>query len=350
MSLVRRFKFALGVGAALLTAAMASNASAVQLTGAGSTFDNPIFTKWFYLYHQAHPDVQINYQSIGSGGGIQQITQGTVDFGASDGPMTEEQIKRFEQQQGCSILHLPVVIGGEVPIFNIPGVNVDMNFTGKALADIYLGKVTNWSDPEITSSNPGVNLPNQDIVVVHRADGSGTTYCFTNFLSVVSPQWAKQCGYSTSINWPVGLGGKGSEGVSGIVQQTPDSIGYDELNYAIVNHITYGHVQDRNGEYVNATLDTVTADAAEAAKHMPKDFRVSIVDAAGPGCYPLSTFSWMLVPTVWHDAAKEQAMVDFLNWMLTDGQKLNASLYYAPLPANVVQMELEAIKQIHVAQ
>jgi len=338
------------IAAALVCTGMATTVNALTLTGAGSTFDNPIFTKWFYVYQQQHPNVQINYQSIGSGGGIEQITQGTVDFGASDGPMTNGQIKRFEKKRGCYILHLPVVIGGEVPIFNIPGVKTSLKFTGKVLANIYLGKITHWNNPEITRLNPGVNLPDADIVVVHRADGSGTTYCFTNYLSVVSPQWAKQVGYATSVNWPVGLGGKGSEGVTGIVQQTPDSIGYDELNYAIVNHITYGYVADKDGKFLHANLATVTKDAAKKAKHMPKDFRVSIVNASGPDCYPISTFSWMLVPTVWHDAAKEKAMVKFLHWMLTKGQKMNASLYYAPLPKNVREMELNAIKRIHVAQ
>lgn len=334
--------------AALLAVGAVGTARAVELTGAGSTFDTPIFTKWFYVYHKEHPNIRINYQSIGSGGGIEQITQGTVDFGASDGPMTNGQIKHFEKKRGCYIQHYPVVIGGEVPMYNIPGVKTSLKFTGKALADIYLGKVTRWNNPEIAKYNPGVNLPDADIVVVHRADGSGTTYCFTNYLSTVSPQWAKQVGYATSVNWPVGLGGKGSEGVTGIVRQTPDSIGYVELNYAIVNHITYGYVMDKDGKFLHATLDTVTADAAKKAKHMPKDFRVSIVNAAGHDCYPISTFSWMLVPTVWHNAAKEKVMVKFLHWMLTKGQKMNASLDYAPLPKKVRQMELHAVKRIHV--
>lgn len=341
--------FLAAAAAALVCVGMSGTAKAVQLTGAGSTFDTPIFTKWFYMYSQAHPNVQINYQSIGSGGGIEQITQGTVDFGASDGPMNNKQIRHFDKIHGGHIIHLPVVIGGEVPIFNIPGVTGSIKFTPKALAGIYLGKITKWNDPEITKYNPKLNLPDADIVVVHRADGSGTTYCFTNFLSEVSPQWKKQVGYGTSVNWPVGLGGKGSEGVTGIVQQTPDSIGYDELNYAVENHITYGFVRDRSGKFLHATLDTVTDDAAVKAKHMPKDFRVSIVWAKGENCYPISTFSWMLVPTVWHDASKEKAMVKFLHWMLSHGQKVNSKLYYAPLPKKVVRMELKAIKRIHVA-
>ena len=254
-----------------------AGAQTIQLNGAGATFPAPIYTKWFSEYHKAHSNVQINYQAIGSGGGIRQITERTVDFGATDGPMTTEQI-----QNAPGILHFPTVMGAVVPIYNIPGVESELKFTGPVLADIFMGKITKWSDKAIEGLNPGVKLPDTDIAVVHRADGSGTTYIFADYLGKVSPSWRKTVGVATSLKWPVGVGGKGNEGVAGQVKQQPGSIGYVELIYAIQNKIDYGTVQNSSGKFVKATLDGVTAAASVAAAAMPKDFRVSITNAPGP--------------------------------------------------------------------
>ena len=312
---------------------------ATLLNAAGATFPYPIYSKWFDVYHTAHPNVQINYQSIGSGGGIRQLQAGTVDFGASDGPMTDEQLS----QSKVKILHFPTVLGAVVPTYNVPGVSGDLNFTQKALAGIYLGQITNWNDPEIAKANPGVKLPKDDIVVVHRSDGSGTTYIFTDFLSKVSNDWKTKVGTNTSVNWPVGLGGKGNEGVSGLIKQTPDSIGYIELIYAVQNHIPYGNVQNAAGKFVKADLAGVTAAAAAAASTMPNDFRVSIANAPGPTAYPISSFTWLLIPSQIQDAAKKNAIKDFLKWMMTDGQNYNEPLSYAKLPKSVVDKEMKQI-------
>jgi phosphate transport system substrate-binding protein len=312
------------------------------LNAAGATFPYPIYSKWFDVYHQSHPNVQINYQSIGSGGGIRQLQAGTVDFGASDGPMTDEQLA----QSKFKVLHFPTVLGADVPSYNIPGVSAELNFTQKALAGIYLGTITKWNDPAITSANPGVNLPGNDIVVVHRSDGSGTTYIFTDFLSKASDEWKNKVGKATSVNWPVGLGGKGNEGVSGLVKQTPNSIGYIELVYAAQNGIAFGKVQNAAGKFVKADLTSVTAAAAGAAKDMPEDFRVSITNAPGAGSYPISSFTWLLIPAKIQDAAKRDAIKDFLKWMLTQGQGYNEGLTYAQLPKPVIAKELKAISQI----
>jgi phosphate transport system substrate-binding protein len=311
------------------------------LTGAGATFPYPIYSKWFSEYKKLHPDVEINYQSIGSGGGIKQIQGKTVDFGASDGPMTDEQLAAT----GFKLLHLPTVLGADVPTYNLPGVTKELRFTGDVLADIFLGKITKWNDPRIAKVNPGVKLPDTDIVVVHRSEGSGTTYIWTDYLSKVSPEWKTKVGKNTSVNWPVGLGGKGNEGVSGTVKQTVGSIGYVELIYAIQNNMSYGSVQNPAGEFVKASLESVTA-AAASVKEMPDDFRVSITNAPGKGAYPISSFTWLLVPVQWNDAAKKKVMVDFLNWMTDKGQTMTAALAYAPLPKNVVAKEKAAIKQI----
>ena len=316
-----------------------------QLTGAGATFPNPIYSKWFDVYSKLK-GVQINYQSVGSGAGIRQITAGTVDFGASDGPMTDEQIAAYEKDRGGAILHFPTVLGAVVPTYNIPGVEASLKFTQKAISDIYLGKITKWNDPEITKSNAGVKLPADDIVVVHRSDGSGTTYIFTDFLSKVSPEWKSKVGRNTSVNWPVGLGGKGNEGVSGLVKQTPDAIGYVELIYALQNKLPFGDVQNASGAFVRASLETTTAAAAGAAKEMPADFRVSITDAPGKTAYPISSFTWLLIPAKIADAGKRTTLKDFVHWMLTDGQKDTEALYYAPLPKQVVQQEIKAISKI----
>lgn len=314
----------------------------ILLNAAGATFPYPIYSKWFDVYHMKDPNIQINYQSIGSGGGIRQLLEGTVDFGASDGPMTDAQLA----QAKFKVLHFPTVLGADVPTYNIPGVATDLNFTQKAIAGIYLGQITKWNDPEIVKANPGVKLPNDDIVVVHRSDGSGTTYIWTDFLSKASGEWKSKVGTGTSVNWPVGLGGKGNEGVSGLVKQTPDSIGYIELVYAVQNNISFAKVQNAAGKFVKADLAGVTAAAAGAAKDMPDDFRVSITDAPGPTAYPISSFTWLLIPAQIHDAAKRDAIKTFLKWMLVDGQNYNEGLSYAKLPKTVVAKEMKAIDLI----
>ncbi len=287
-------------------------------------------------------DVQINYQSIGSGGGIRQVLNGTVDFGASDGPMTDEQLKEAK----VKIFHIPTVLGADVPAYNIPGVSGEIKFTPEVLANIFLGKITSWNDPAIAKANPGMNLPNQTIIVVHRSDGSGTTYIWTDYLSKVSKEWEGAVGKGTSVKWPVGLGGKGNEGVAGQIRQLPGSIGYIELIYAVENKITYGSVQNAAGNFVKASLDGVT-EAAASVKSMPADFRVSITNAPGKTAYPISSFTWLLIPAQAKDPNKGKIISDFLNWMVNDGQKMTAQLSYAPLPQNVAEKVKMAIKQIH---
>ncbi|MBI3566126.1 MAG: phosphate ABC transporter substrate-binding protein PstS, partial [Elusimicrobia bacterium] len=276
--------------AAAVLAAPAAAADVAALNGAGATFPYPVYSKWFDEYHKAKPDLQINYQSIGSGGGIRQLTEKTVDFGASDGPMTDEQIGKA----GGAVLHLPTVLGGVVPAFNVEGVK-ELKLDGPALSGIFLGTIAKWNDPALVKLNPGVKLPDLPITVVHRSDGSGTSYCFTDYLAKVSPDWAAKVGKGTSVNWPVGLGGKGNEGVSGLVKQNPGSIGYVELIYAMQNSIDHAAMKNKAGEFVKATVPAVTKAAAGAAKTMPKDYRVSITDAPGKGVYPISTFTWLLV-------------------------------------------------------
>src|SRR5271155_3660807 len=331
---------------ALTTALTAPRAAAqggtVLLNAAGATFPYPIYSKWFDVYHQQHPNVQINYQSIGSGGGIRQLQAGTVDFGASDGPMTDEQLS----QSKVKVLHFPTVLGAVVPTYNVDGVKSDLNFTQKALAGIFMGTITKWNDAAIAGANPGVNLPNSDIVVVHRSDGSGTSYIWTDFLSKASDDWKSKVGKGTSVNWPVGLGGKGNEGVSGLVKQTPNSIGYIELVYAAQNAIAFGKVQNAAGKFIKADLAGVTAAAAGVAKDMPADFRVSITNAPGATAYPVSSFTWLLIPAQIQDAAKRDAIKDFLKWMLTEGQKYNEGLTYAQLPKPVIEKEMKAIALI----
>jgi phosphate transport system substrate-binding protein len=317
-------------------------AQKVQINGAGATFPFPIYSKWFSEYNKLHPEVEVNYQSIGSGGGIRQLTNETVFFGATDGPMTPEQM----QAAPGPILHLPTVLGGVVPVYNIPGVTGELKFSGKVLAEIYMGKITKWNDPAIAGLNPGVGLPGSDISVVHRSDGSGTTYIWVDFLSKVSPEFKQKVGVATSVNWPVGVGGKGNEGVSGLVKQQPGSIGYVELIYALQNKIDYGSVQNVAGEFVRSSIDSVTAAAAAAASAMPKDFRVSITNAPGRGVYPISSFTWLLFYENPKDKQRAKIMVDFMKWALTDGQKYCAELGYAPVPQSVVQLEMEALKKI----
>jgi phosphate transport system substrate-binding protein len=318
-------------------------AQQVLINAAGATFPYPMYSKWFDEYHKK-ADAQINYSSIGSGGGIAQVTAGTVDFGASDGPMTDQQIKAFQDKRGSAILHFPTVLGAVVPTYNIPGVTGSLDFTGEALAGIYLGKITKWNDPEIAKANPGIKLPGNNIVVVHRSDGSGTTYIWTDYLSRISKEWDIKVGKATSVKWPVGLGGKGNEGVSGSVQQTANSIGYVELIYAVQNKMTYGKVRNAAGEFIQASLASVTAAAANTT--LPDDFRVSITNAPGKGVYPISSFTWLLIPSKIADPAKKKAITGFLTWMLTDGQKMTAALSYAPLPQAVVAREMKAVAKI----
>jgi phosphate transport system substrate-binding protein len=326
---------------ALLAAGATASAQTIQLQGAGATFPAPIYTKWFSEYHNLHPNVQINYQAIGSGGGIRQITERTVDFGASDGPMTAEQL-----QAAPGIMHFPTVMGAVVPVYNIPGVDAALKFTGAVIADIYLGKITKWNDKAITALNPGVKLPDTDIAVVHRADGSGTTYIFADYLAKVSPEWRKRVGVATSLKWPVGVGGKGNDGVAGQVKQQPGGFGYIELIYAVQNKIDFGLVQNMSGRFLKASLAGVTAAAAAAAGAMPADFRVSITNAPGNDAYPISSFTWLLVYQNQKDKAKGKVLTDFIHWMLHDGQKYCADLAYAPLPEQVVKLEEAALAKV----
>jgi phosphate transport system substrate-binding protein len=319
---------------------------ALSINGAGATFPYPMYSKWFDEYHKKNANLQINYQSIGSGGGIKQVTEGTVDFGATDGPMNDDQLKAYQEKHGSGILHFPTVLGAVVPTYNIPGVDAALNFTPEALAGIFLGKITKWNDPAIADANKGVKLPAEDIVVVHRADGSGTSYCWTDYLSKVSEEWKTKVGKGTSVNWPVGLGGKGNEGVTGTVKNTPNSIGYVELIYAESNKILYGSVQNSSGAVVKASLAAVSAAAAGAAKDMPDDFRVSITNAPGNASYPISTFTWLLIPQKFSDATKRDALKGFLKWALGDGQSYAEALSYAKLPKEVVAKEVKAIDKI----
>jgi phosphate transport system substrate-binding protein len=304
-----------------------------------------MYSKWFNEYHNLHSDIQINYQSIGSGGGIRQVTEGTVDFGASDMPMTDGQLAEAEGKLKTKILNIPSVLGAVVPAYNIPGVSGELKFTPDALAGIFLGKITKWNDKAIAGANPGVNLPDKDIIVVHRSDGSGTTFIWTDYLSKVNSDWKSQVGSGTSVKWPIGLGGKGNEGVAGSIRQLQGSIGYVELIYAAQNNIPFGSVRNAAGNFLKASLDGVTAAAASAPK-MPDDFRVSITNAPGKDAYPISSFTWLLIPMQSKDAAKGKILADFLNWMCTDWQKMTAALSYASLPASLVQKEKTAIKQI----
>lgn len=308
------------------------------LNGAGATFPYPIYSKWFDEYHKVHSDVKINYQSIGSGGGVKQFTAKTVDFGATDGPMND---KELFQVDGKSF-HIPTVLGAVVPTWNLPGVN-ELKFTGPVLADIFLGKIKSWDDPALKALNPDANLPSSPITVVHRADGSGTTYCWTDYLAKVSPDWKKQAGMGKSVNWPVGLGGKGNEGVAGLVKQTQGAIGYVELIYASQNNMPVGAVKNKSGKFVKASIEAVTA-AASGVK-MPADFRVSITDADGDNAYPISTFTWLLVYQS-NTGKVGSTLNNFLNWMLDEGQKIAPQLGYAPLPAAVNKMVKETIQKI----
>jgi len=324
----------------LLGVTVASQTS--QINGAGATFPYPIYSKWFSEYNKLHSEIRINYQSQGSGAGIQQLTKQTVFFGATDGPMTPEQM----QAAPGPVLHFPTVLGAVVPVYNIPNVNAELKFTGVLLADIFLGKVTKWNDPAIAKLNAGVALPATDITVAHRADGSGTTYIWVDYLSKVSPEWKSKVGVATSVKWPAGVGGRGNEGVASLVTQTPGAIGYVELIFALQNNIRYGAVQNMAGEFMKASVPSVSAAAAAAAKQMPADFRVSITNAPGAGVYPISSFTWILMYQNPKDKGQARVMVDFMKWALTDGQKFAADLGYAPLPDVVVTLEMAALGKI----
>jgi phosphate transport system substrate-binding protein len=314
-----------------------SAAQAQTITAAGATFPYPIYSKWFSEYSAAHSGVQINYQSIGSGGGIKQVCSGTVDFGASDMPMTDELLASC----GVKLIHIPTVLGADVPAYNVPGVATDLKFSQSVLPDIFLGKITNWNDPRIAKDNPGVHLPDQKIIVVHRSDGSGTTFIWTDFLSKVSKEWAGGPGKGTSINWPTGVGGKGNEGVAGYVRQLPGAIGYVELIYALQNHIDFGLVQNADGKYLKASIEGVSAAAATAK--IPADYRVSITNAPGPASYPVSSFTYLLIPTQPKDMAKEKVIKDLLSWCIKSGESEVSTLSYAPLPSNVQEKVLQTV-------
>ncbi len=325
-----------------LLMAGASLATAQQINAAGATFPAVIYQKWFQDYHGKHPDVQVNYQSLGSGAGIQQLTSGTVDFGASDMPMTNDQIAAMKVKP----LHFPTVLGAVVPIYNIEGVGPDLRFSPETLGGIFLGSIKKWNDGSLKKDNPGVNLPDKDIVVVHRSDGSGTTFVWTDYLSKVSPEWKSKVGANTSVSWPTGMGQKGNEGVAGLVQQQPNSIGYVELIYAAKNKVSYGTVKNAAGTWVKPSLESVTEAAAGAAKAMPEDFRVSITNSPGKNAYPIASFTWLLIPEKFSDANKAKSIKVFLQWMLADGQTYAAGLDYAPLPKEVVAKEIKQIARI----
>ncbi len=328
--------------AAVATLAVASVAGAQNINAAGATFPNPIYNRWFTEYAQAHPSVHINYQPIGSGGGIRQVSEGTVDFGASDMPVPDDMI----QSAKVKFMHIPTVLGAVVPVYNIPGVSNKLNFSGDVIAAIYLGEIKNWNDARIAKENPGVNLPAKAILPVYRSDGSGTTFIFTDFLSKVSPEWASKVGKNTSVKWPIGIGQKGNEGVAGMVRQVPYSFGYVELIYALQNKMEYGAVKNAAGKYLLATPAGVTAAAAAAAKTMPADYRVSITNAPGAESYPISSFTYLLIPRQFADPAKGAAVKGFLEWMLDHGESEAMSMYYAPLPTQVQTMVRHTISTI----
>jgi phosphate transport system substrate-binding protein len=333
-------KFSRNFLAGALFFGVAATASAqMTINGAGATFPYPIYSKWFDAYAKVDPSVRFNYQSIGSGGGQKQILAQTVDFGASDGPMSDENLAKAPGK----LLHIPTVAGAVVITYNLPG-NPTLKLDGETIADIYLGKVTKWNDPKIAAMNSGATLPDKDIVVVHRSDGSGTTYIFTDYLSKVSPEWKSKVGNNTSVNWPVGLGGKGNEGVAGQVKQTPDSIGYVELIYAIQNKMPYAELKNAAGELVKPSLDSVTA--AMATADIPDDFRFSMTNAPGKDAYPIAGATWLLVYQNQKDHTKGQKLVEFLKWAETKGEQMAKDLDYAPLPESLQQRVLKRIDEI----
>jgi phosphate transport system substrate-binding protein len=326
-----------------LVASLSLAAGAQKLTGAGATFPNPIYSRWFTEYSQQHPGVQINYQSVGSGAGIRQVSTKIVDFGAADVPMTDQQLGESQ----VKLFHIPTVLGAVVPVYNIPGVGSDLKFSPDVIADIYLGKINNWHDPRIVKDNPGVNLPDHSILPVYRSEGSGTTFIFTDYLSKVSPDFLARIGRAASVRWPLGIGQKGNEGVAGMIRNSPYTFGYVELIYAVQNKMSYGMVKNHDGQWIKASTDGVTAAAASASKNMPADYRVSITNAPGATSYPISSFTWLLIPVQSADPAKGKVLVDFLHWMLEHGEAEAAPMTYAPLPKPVADRVLQTIKQIH---
>jgi phosphate transport system substrate-binding protein len=332
---VKRSLIAVG----LLIAAIGT-AQAQKLTGAGATFPYPIYSKWFSQYSSAHPGVEVNYASIGSGGGIAQVTKGLVDFGASDMPMTDDMLS----SSPVKLIHIPTVLGAVVPVFNVPGVK-ELRFSPDVLADIYLGKISNWNDPRIAKDNPDAKLPDQKIIVVHRSDGSGTSFIWTDYLSKVSKDWAGGPGKGTALSWPTGVGGKGNDGIAGLVRQMPGAIGYVELIYAIQNHITFGSVKNAAGNWITASIQGVT-EAAASVKNMPADYRVSITNAPGANSYPISSFTYLLIPKSGGDQSKRTVLKDLLSWMLKSGESQASDLSYAPLPQSLVEQELKTIYAI----
>ncbi len=317
----------------------------LQLNGAGATFPYVIYSKWFDEY-QKKTGIQFNYQSIGSGGGIKQVIEGTVDFGATDGPMKDEQLAEAKAKQGTDVLHIPTVMGAVVAMYNVPEIGTDLKLTPDVLAEIFLGKITKWNDAKIAASNTGRTLPDKAIVVVHRSDGSGTTYIFVDYLSKVSDEWKSKVGVGTSVNWPIGLGGKGNEGVAGQVKQIEGSIGYVELAYAVMNNLPYASLKNKAGNFVSPSLESVTAAAMNEAKKMPEDLRVSITDAGGKDSYPISGFTWLLVYKDQKDEVKAKAIVNFLRWAFKEGQAFAPGLYYAPLPKEVITLNEKKIASI----
>lgn len=312
-------------------------AQAQKLTAAGATFPDPIYEKWFSEYSSAHPGVQVNYAPIGSGGGIAQVTKGLVDFGASDMPMTDEMLS----SSPVKLIHIPTVLGAVVPVFNVPGVK-DLRFSGEVLADIFLGKINNWNDSRIAADNPGTKLPDQKIIVVHRSDGSGTSFIWTDYLSKVSKEWAGGPGKGTAVSWPVGVAGKGNPGVAGLVRQLPGSIGYVELIYALENKISSGAVKNAAGNWITASIQSVT-EAAASVKEMPADYRVSITNAPGANAYPISSFTYLLIPVKGNNQQNRAVMKDLLSWILKSGEEQVSALSYAPLPQNLVDKELKTV-------
>jgi len=341
--LANKFRFQIAFAAAALVAVPAWCVTMVN--GSGSTFAAPMYNAWLDAYKKIHPDVQISYQAIGSGGGIRQVLESTVDFGASDGPMSEKQLREYKDSHGFDMLHLPTLMGAAVPAYNVPGIG-ELNFTGEILAGIYLGRITKWNDPALHEVNPGVNLPSNGILVVHRSEGSGTSYVWSDYLSKMSDAWRAKVGKGTSLNWPIGLSARGNDGVAELLQKTQYSLGYVELGFALQKHLEYGKVRNAAGVFVKADPTSVAAAATEATRSLPDDFRISITNAPGKGAYPISSLSWLLVPAKIADAGKRQALVNFLKWALTDGQNMSSGLVYARLPQNVVSKELIAISQI----
>jgi phosphate transport system substrate-binding protein len=316
------------------------------INGDGSTFAYPMYSKWIQEYEKDNPSVHFTYVSNGSGAGIHDIMLGTVDFAGTDGPLNKTQLLDFSTHRNCDVLHFPTAIGADVPIYDIPGVIRELKFTPRALAGIYLGTITRWNEPEIAKNNPDVSLPANDIVVVYREDGSGTTYVWTDYLTKISSEWRERVGTGISVNWPVGIVAKGNHGVVQTVAHTPYSIGYAELTYAVQNGLYYGRVANRSGKFIKADLASVTAAAAGVADSMPADFRVSITDALGDGAYPIATFTWMLVPSVITDPARRSAIIKFLQWGLTKGQDYLEPLSYARLPGAVIEREQKALARI----